>query len=218
VLEFAGRVWQLKDGLIAWLKSQPESHLAWSDAKAESSIVFTGEAAEEAIEDGAKLHLPLMLCADLYNSHKHYADCNRSNYQPYLSGVEFDGSRVGVWGIKYDGARKIGDFTVANPNPVPWRIEILSGNHRVTFGDAVVVIGRAFHYWTPLLLQTPLFSPDDPEDHAVLEDLAEVREAMNTVDMFEPGDAAIDLGELPPEQRRIARDNPSAFVESHTHA
>ena len=213
VLEFAGRVWQLKDGLFKWLETQPALKMVFPDANTVSTLVVTGgQDAERTIEDAAKLCVPLLLCADLYNTHKHYDDCDRSGYEPFLSGVQFKISKSGAWGIRYDGARKTGDITVANPNAVKIRIEILSRNSPVNLGDAVVNVARAFKYWIPLIRQMDLLSPSDREDGAILEDLAVVDQAVDKLDPFDPNDAVIKIDQLPVEQRRLAAANLAEFT------
>lgn len=214
VIQFAGRVWQLKDGLIKWLKTRPGLDMTFSDGTGRTVTGGGGTNAERTIEDAAKLSLPLLLCADLYNTHKHYDDCNRSGYQPLLNGVQFDGTNVGVWGIRYDGARKSGELTVGNACPVPVRIEIISGNRDVSFGDAVVTIGRAFLHWLPFIRNMQLLSATDKADRAILEDLATVEAEVKRADAFKPGDAAIDLSELPVEQRLLASTDPDKLIEA----
>jgi len=213
IIRFAGRVWQLKDGLISWLQTKPDMQLVFADANTNSTLVGTGgENAKPTIEEAAEFSLPLLLCADLYNTHKHYTDCNRSGYQPFLSGVQFDTSKAGTCGIQYDGARKTGDITVSRPDPVPIRAAILSRNTPVDFGDAVVNVTRAFNHWIPLVRQMELLSPNDRGDKAILDDLAEVEQTIETFDPFKPGDKAVENKQLPLEQRRLAFANPARFV------
>jgi hypothetical protein len=195
VLKFAGRVWQLKDGLIKWLETRPSLKIDYVDPSTGTAVgASTGQNAEQIIEGAAKLCLPLLLCADLYNSHKHYDDCNRSGYQPFLNGVQFDGSAAGELGIRYDGKRKIGEIAVTNRLPVPFRIEIHSQNQPVNFGDAVITVGRAFKYWIPLIRQMELLSLGAGEDKAILEDLAVIEDTVKNASPFKPNDATIGLG------------------------
>jgi hypothetical protein len=185
VIQFAGRVWQLKDGLIKWLQTRPSLRLVFSDTASGATVVGAGgDDAARTIEEAAKLCMPLLLCADLYNSHKHYDDCNRSGYQPFLNGVQLDGSKAGTLGIRYDGTRKIDEITVSNPTPVPFRIEVQSRNQPVDFGDAVVMIGRALNYWIPLVRQMELLSPSNAVDKAILDDLAVVEAAVKNANAF----------------------------------
>ena len=200
VLELAGRVWQLKDGLIEWLKTQPKLEMEVADTNTGCKLVGAGGGdVRTTIEEAAELCVPLLLCADLYNTYKHYDDCNRSRRHPFLNGVQFDTSTSGVCGIHYDGARKTGDITVANRNPVKFRIEIHSGNDHVNFGDAVVNIARAFKHWIPLIRSMGLLSPNDAEERAILDDLRIVDEAVATMKPFEPNDAAAEIHEVPVE-------------------
>jgi hypothetical protein len=131
VIQFAGRVWQLKDGLIEWLKLRTALRIEFRDSSGRT-VTGGGTSAEKTIEDIAKLSLPLLLCADLYNTYKHYDDCDRSRYQPFLNGAQFDTSKAGVLGIRFDGARQLGELMVENKTPVPLRIEIHSRNQPVS--------------------------------------------------------------------------------------
>jgi len=195
ILEFAGRVWQFKDGLIKWLEAQPDLQLGFSDANTDSTVVGTGgKNARQTVEELAKICPPLLLCADLYNSYKHYTDCDRSGYQPYLSGVQFDTSTAGICGIQHDGSRKMGDVTVANPSPVPIRVSILSRNQSVDFGDAVVNIARAFRHWFPVVRQMNLLSASNVGDRAILNDLDSIEEAVDRLDPFKPTSRQSEAG------------------------
>lgn len=213
VIQFAGRVWQLKDGLIRWLRMQPSLRMVFSDAATGARLIeMSGQDAKRMIEEAAELCLPLLLCADLYNTHKHYDDCNRSGYQPFLNGVQFDTSQAGVCGISYDGTRVKGDMTVSKPIPVPIRIEVHSRNHPVNFGDAVIVVGRAFCYWIPLIRQIDLLSPSAVRDEAILHDLDVVEEDVKKSNPFKLNDTVVDLHLLPIEERRLAQNDPAAFI------
>jgi hypothetical protein len=71
--------------------------------------------------------------------------------------VHLDGSESGVFGIKYDGARKVGEIRATSPVPVPWHVGIWSEDGKYTFGNAVVLIipaayhDRCVHYLSPLV-------------------------------------------------------------------
>lgn len=213
IVEFAGQVWQLKDGLINWLKTQPNLEIVISIEKTNLKVVGKGgQDAERTIEEAAKINTPLLLCADLFNTHKHYTDCNRSGYQPFLSGVKFDTSKSGVCGIIYDGPRRTGDITVSNPNPVKMRIEILSRNQPVNLGDAVVNVGRAFKYWIPIIRQMNLLSPNNREDQAILEDIAVIDQDIDNLNPFPPDATVIDFDQLPIELQKLADTNPAEFI------
>ena len=213
VLEFAGRVWQLKDGLIKWIETQTTLKMEFTDTNSGSKLVGTGgQDAERIIEEAAKLSIHLLLCADLYNTHKHYDDCNRSKYQPFLSGVAFDMGKSGVVGIRYDGTRKTGEITVADPNPVKFQIEMYSRNNPVNFGDAVVVVARAFWYWIPLIRQMGLLSSDNPEDKVILDDLESVNSAIKNLSPFAPDAPVVNINDLPVDHRRLANDDPAALM------
>jgi hypothetical protein len=215
VVHLAGRVWQLKDGLIKWLAMRPDFTIAVHCRQTSSVYVGTGgQYAMRTVEETARLCIEALLCADLYNTHKHYDDCNRSGYQPYLGGVELDGRDVGLWGVYYDGARKIGDFTVANPVPVPYRIEVLSRNHPVTFGNALTVIGRAFAHWISLIRQMELLSPTSNVDKAILDDLAAIEVDIRQAKPFDQTEGVLNIDELSLEQRCLSRSDPAAFVSA----
>ncbi len=211
VIQFAGRVWQLKDGLIKWLKLRMDLKIEFRDSLGRSVTGGGGSSAVKTIEDIAKLSLPLLLCADLYNTYKHYDDCDRSCYQPFLIGVQFDTSNAGALGIRYDGARKLGELTVENKTPVPLRIEICSRNHQFCFGDAVVTVARAFRHWLPLIRAMELLSTSDVADKAILYDLAKIEAEIESATPFKEGTKTIDLERLTIEQRRLAESDPAAF-------
>lgn len=213
VLQFAGRVWQLKDGLIKWLKTRPALRMTFTEPGTSRTVVGGGgRHSEKTIEDAAKLSLPLLLCADLYNTHKHYDDCNRSGYQPFLNGVRFQTADAGAVGIRYDGARKIAELLVTKPSPMPFCIEILSGNLNVEFGDAVVVIGRAFRHWLPLIRQMGLLSPSGVADKAILDDLASFEEELDKAQPFKAGETCIDIDRLQADQRICANTDAAGFI------
>jgi hypothetical protein len=215
VIQFAGRVWQLKDGLIRWLQTRSGLTLEFSDADTGRKVVGScGKSSEHTIENAAQLCMPLLLCADLYNSHKHYDDCNRSGFQPYLSGVQLQISNAGTIGIYYDGSRRTGDITVANKCCVPFRIEILSRNHPVNLGDAVVVIGRAFAYWLSLIRKVQLLASHSNQDKPILDDLRRMELEISASDPFGPADKVANISELPIQQRLLARDDPGSLLST----
>jgi len=142
---------------------------------------------EVSIEKMVEKSLNLLLCADLYNMKKH-GELNRprTTYSPILNGVSFDASKSGVIGINYNGASKMGDILATNPEPVPYRVEILSGDGKTRFGDAVVVITRGFGYWIPLIRQLGILK-DEPESKWITENLNRVEEYIKQTDPFKPG-------------------------------
>ena len=212
VSRFAGRVWQIKDGLIKWLEHHPTFTIEHQDGKGSTVKGKGGKHAERTIEDIAKTSMPLMLAADLYNSYKHYDDCNRSGYAPILDGAEFDTSKAGTLGIYYDGSRKSGDLLVTNRVPVPIRVEIKSSNQPVDFGEGVRVIARGFLVWVPLIRQIRLLSPNIPEDRAILDDLAAMEAEIKAEPPFKPGADAFDAANLTDAEWQLAHKDPAAFV------
>lgn len=214
VVSLAGRVWQLKDGLIGWLRLQTPAQVVFTEPILSTTVVSTtGEGAEAFIEDVAKASIPLLLCADLYNTFKHYNECDRSGWSPFLNGVEFDSSASGTMGIHYDGRRKTADLTVSTPGAVPVRVELCSRTHPVCFGDAVIVIGRAFRHWLPLVRAQGLLSPDDVEDQVILAELMWFEASIADESPFKPGTAVVDVTMLPIADRQLALTSPRAFIE-----
>jgi hypothetical protein len=209
VIDFAGLVWQVKDGLINWLADHPTLKLPVGPFQ-----IAGGSRAVTSVEEWAKLSLPLMLCADLYNTHKHYDDCNRSGHKPFLNGVAFDGSKAGAWGIYYNGARKTGDLLVTNRMPVPMRVELHSGTQPVDFGDAVIVIGNGFRHWIPVIRGMGLLAPNGLEDRAILDDLANMEAQVDRSSPFRAGDEVVDFKQLSTAEQKLARSDPAAFIKS----
>jgi hypothetical protein len=104
-----------------------------------------------SIEEWATTNPSLLICADLINAKKHGGPGDRSGYSPFLSGVQLFLARAGVLGVRYDGVNVLDELLLTNPVPVPWRIEVLTGDGKGTFGDAVELIGRAFASWVPVI-------------------------------------------------------------------
>jgi hypothetical protein len=177
ILRFAGSVWHLKDRLNQWVK-----------IKELKEIAANGEQKEISIEQMAKESQNLLLCADLYNMKKHgkFGRNPKTTFSPILNGVSFDTTKSNVIGICYDGASKMGDILATNPELVPYRVEILSGDHKRRFGNAVVVITRGFGYWIPLLRQLGILR-DDLESKWIMENLSRVEEYIKQTDPFKPG-------------------------------
>jgi hypothetical protein len=184
VVQFAGSVWQLKDRFKLFVEAAKLELRDW-DA--------IGRDVPTTIEEQAAKWMPLMLCADLYNAKKHGENRNRSGVDPVVSGVHLDTSTSGILGIWYDGARKIGDILTTNATPVPWGIEILSSDGTYSFGDAVVVVTRAFHYWFPFVRQLGVMDAQDPEWQALLEDLTKIEDWVKVTEPFKPGDAVVNM-------------------------
>ncbi len=131
-----------------------------------------------------------------------------------VDGVSFDFSKSGVNAFYYDGARKIGDFTVSEPVPVPFSAEIHSNTQPVNFGNAVIVIGRGFSHWMSLVRKMELLAPDAPEDKAILEDLSQLERQLVVADPFPSADRdrKTNLDQLSAEDNKLARDDPAAFA------
>lgn len=185
ILRFAGSVWQLKDRLKLWVKAKGLEL---------RETVSNGKQARTSIEEAVKKSPNLLLCADLYNTKKHgKLDCPRTDYSPILSGVSFDTSKSGVIGINYDGqASMTGDIVATNSEQVPFRIEILSGDGKNCFGDAVVVITRGFGYWIPVIRQLGVLG-DDPESKWITDNLCCIEEYLGNTSPFKSGDNMVDF-------------------------
>lgn len=212
VLQFAGRVWQLKDGLIRWLKTRLQLRLTFTHLGTGQKVSGSGGTdAKRTIEDIAKMSLQLQLCADLYNTHKHYEDCDRSKYQPLLTGVRYQ-SAAGGMAFRYDGTRKEAEILTAEAGSVSTRIEVHSGTHNVNFGDAVVLVGQAFRYWLPIILRMELLVPGNPVDRSLLEDLASFDAEVNQCELFVDGDTGIDIARLTADQQALAVSDPAALL------
>ena len=175
VLRFAGSVWQLKDRFKSWVTVKGLK-LREAESNGKQGKTYIGKEAKDVIEKEAGKSLNLLLCADLTNTKKHgKLNRPRTKYLPILNGISLDTQRSGVIGIKYDGASKSGDIVAANPEPVPCRIEILSGDGKYCFGDAVVVITRGFGHWTPFIRQLGVLG-DDSESRWISDNLCRIEE------------------------------------------
>jgi hypothetical protein len=142
VLAFAGGVWHLKDRLKSWVQIK-RLRLNLS------------------IEKWAETNPPLLVCADLINAKKHGGPGDRSAYAPFLSGVQLlFPPQAGVLGMRYDGVNVLDELLMTNPVPVPWRIELWTGDGKGTLGDAVELIGRAFASWVPVIRNLKVLGAD----------------------------------------------------------
>jgi HAMP domain-containing protein len=144
ILALAGSVWHLKDRLNTWANA--------NRFPCDPSIKAFAEA------NGA-----LLVCADLINAKKHGGMNNYSGFSPYLSGIKLNTSKSGVLGIRFDGGLQETDLLVTHTDPVPWRVEILTGDGKGTLGNAVDVIEAAFRAWLPLITDLGFLSAADPE-------------------------------------------------------
>ena len=184
ILRFAGSVWHLKDRLKLWVEAKGLKL---------REMAANGVQIETSIEKTVEKSLNLLLCADLDNMKKHgEVNCSRTPYSPVLNGVSFDTSKFGVIGINYDGrASHMGDILATNPEPVPYRVEILSGDGKMCFGDAVVVITRGFGYWIPLIRQLGILK-DEQESEWIAENLGRVKEYIKQTNPFKLGETVTD--------------------------
>jgi hypothetical protein len=215
VAEFAGLVWQLKDGLIEWLRHRPDLTIKMTNPALGQAVVGTcGDTAAQTIEELAKCSISLMLCADIYNGYKHYADCDRSGYSPCLSELWLDLSNAGEVAAHIDGATKTNDFTVKSPEPVPFWIDISSRKRNMGFGDAVVNIGRGFVFWITLMKNVGLLSSDDAEDKAIVYLMDRMEREVAEAKPFrkEGRHPVVKWDQLTPEELQLANVDPDAFL------
>jgi len=185
LLRFAGSVWQLKDRFKLWVKTKG---LELRDT------ISDGKQVQTSIEKMVEKSLNLLLCADLYNTKKHgKLKYPRTNYAPILNGISLNTSKSGVIGINYDGqASKTGDIIATNPEPVPCRVEILSGDGKYCFGDAVVVITRGFGYWIPFIIQSGILKKDT-ESKWIADNLSRIEEYIIKTSPFKSDENVINL-------------------------
>jgi hypothetical protein len=146
VLEFAKAVWHLKDRLHRFAKT-------------------TGQLAD--LEGIADKSTALRVCADLANQKKHGRSENRSNLNPCLDLVVFDTSKNGSVELYYDGAMKDKEVIVANPNPIPYTVDVLINGDSTVLGDARQIIDNGLTDWLPVVQQLGLLSAADPETNAL---------------------------------------------------
>ncbi len=142
VITLAGMVWHLKDRIKRWMAA---SCLGCSPT----------------VEELADACMPLKVCGDLIDSKKHGGGSNGSGYSPKVSGISLPTN--GLLAIRYDGGLKAGEFLVTKPDPMPYTIEIVSGDGKFTFGPAVDVICKAFEQWRVLIENLDLLGGSDGE-------------------------------------------------------
>ena len=179
LLCFAGSVWQLKDRFKLWVKTKGSD----------------GKQVQTSIEKMVEKSLNLLLCADLYNIKKHgKLKYPRTHYAPILNSISFNTSKSGVIGINYDGqASKTSDIVATNPEPVPYRVEILSGDGKYCFGNAVVVITRGFGHWIPFIIQSGILKKDT-ESKWIADNLSRIEEYIRKTSPFKSEENVINLG------------------------
>ena len=142
VFEFAKSVWQLKDRLKLWVKTQ--------------GLPTDGEA-------DANKSQHLLISADLANWKKHGENKNRSGVGPRIETVRFDTSCSGALELYHDGATKRQELLVATSIPIPYSVEV-SGNRGVLqLGDAVNLIDKGFQDWLPVIGSIGVLSANDRE-------------------------------------------------------
>lgn len=185
ILRFAGSVWQLKDRLKLWVKAKG---LELRDT------TTNGRQIKTSIEETTGKSINLLLCADLYNLKKHgKLDRPRTEYSPILKGVSFDTSKSGVISIIHDvDGSKTGDILVTHPAPVPYRIEILSGDGTKSFGDALVVITRGFGYWIPVIRRLGVLG-DEFESKWIAKKLSRIEKYIKETNPFKFGTKVIHV-------------------------
>ena len=165
VIALAGMVWHLKDRLKRWMTA---SNLE----------------CRPTIEDLAAAHKPLLICCDLIDSKKHGGGSNRSGYAPQVGGFSFRPG--GEIALRYDGALKAGEIRVMKPDPIPYTVEIATGDGTATFGPAIDVITSAFEQWRVVIDKVDLLGGSDVES-------VELRRLLNR---FEKGLTPIFYSEL----------------------
>jgi hypothetical protein len=142
VISLAGMVWHLKDRLNRWMSA-------------------VGKTCVPSIEEIAAAQKPLLICGDLIDSKKHGGGSNRSGFAPQVGEIGF--SQDGRIGFRYDGALKLSDIRLEKPTPIPFTVDIVSGDGQFTFGPAVDLISKAFENWRILIEVTGLLGGGDPE-------------------------------------------------------
>jgi hypothetical protein len=142
VLEFAKSVWQLKDRLKLWVKTQ-------------------GLSTDIEVEANKSQHL--LISADLANWKKHGENKNRSGLAPHIETVSFDTSRSGALELYHDGATKHQELLVANNIPIPYRVEVCGNGGALQLGDAVDLIDKGFQEWLPVIQSIGVLSASDNE-------------------------------------------------------
>jgi hypothetical protein len=138
-LEFAGKVWHLKDKLARYARE-------------------TGVAVD--IDEYVNRHQPLTIVADLSNANKHGENRNRSGLGPHIEMVRFDTSNCGGIEMFLDGATHDKEIIVSNKLPIPFTVDLNTAGGAV-FGDAVQIIFDALRAWLPLIEQLRLLSADN---------------------------------------------------------
>jgi hypothetical protein len=142
VIALAGIIWHLKDRLKRWI----------SAAKIDC---------QPAIEEIAAADSALLICGDLIDSKKHGGRSNRSGYAPCVGEIGIRPN--GKMGIKYDGALKLSEIRVMNPDPVSFTVEIITGDGKGTLGPAMDVVRKAFEPWRVVIDELDLLGASDGE-------------------------------------------------------
>jgi hypothetical protein len=164
VYGFAGSLWHLKDRLRQWCAAAGRP---------------------DRIEEDANGSADLLVCADLVNRKKHGKNDNRSGLDPWVGPPILDTSQSGVVEFLYDGAWKETTLVVSEPNPIPYRIDILrnAGERReqeasldseaLRIGSSSEIFLRALVHWCPLIDNLEVLQ-DDSESAALRRELSQV--------------------------------------------
>jgi hypothetical protein len=135
-LEFAGKVWHLKDKLAKYAKAK--------------QIPLN-------VDAHVNQHERLCIIADLSNANKHGENKNRSGLKPEILQVRFDTSKSGGIELFLDGASQDKEVIVAKKVPIPFTVDLHVADN-VVFGDAVQIISDALSNWLPIIEQTGLLA------------------------------------------------------------
>jgi hypothetical protein len=140
ILALAGAVWHLRERLDKW-----------------------GEAtgATISVRREARRDPNLCLCADLWNAKKH-GECrdDLSGLHPRLDTVEYDLSRSGSVELACDGASQVKEVIVAAPVPIPFRVNLLTGDG-VVIGNVVDIIRAGMLSLLPAIRQLGVLNGED---------------------------------------------------------
>jgi hypothetical protein len=192
-LRLAGSVWHLKDRLKKYIRV---SGLKIGNPDA------TGNMVESTIEDEAAKDVNFLLCGDLFNRKKHEDHDNRSGYDPILGGFHL--VTGGLCGIYYDGATKQGQIFAYKPTEMEYWVDIISTDGIHKFGNALMIIARAFCYWLPLIHQLGILVEGDKESESIIRELPRI-EGFSKTNPFPPGEEVLRMMPQVNSSRRLSR-------------